>query len=109
MLLLVSALLEVEVLLASLLPLLTEELVEHVFMAVVPVGVLPLLLSFESLFSVLVVDGALLWVGEGLVGISYLLEVGLRLVRVVLVLVRVELDGHLLKLLLDLVLCRSPF
>ena len=98
--------LEMELLARASLSLLAEELVEHVFMAemLVTAWVLTLCLSLNTLFSVLIVDPALLGVRECLVGVGDFLELLLGLLGVVLVFVWVEPNGHLLEGLLDLIL-----
>ena len=70
----------------------TKELVEELIMlhvALVPVGVLPLLLAFDAFLAVLVVHRLLLRVAQDLVGVRDFLELLLCALGVVLVLVRV--------------------
>lgn len=69
----------------------------------------PLLALFEALFAILIVDLTLVAVGERLVSIRNLLELGFGALWVVKVLVGVVLDGELLKRFLDLVLSRVSF
>jgi len=86
-----------------------KELVEDVLLveATAAARVLTLRVSLQALLAMLIVNTLLVGVRECLIGICYVLELLLGSIGVVLVLVRVELDGHLLKGLLDLVLCRA--
>mmetsp|Transcript_780 Transcript_780/g.1390 ORF Transcript_780/g.1390 Transcript_780/m.1390 type:complete len:219 (-) Transcript_780:280-936(-) len=80
-----------------------EEAIEHV----VEVGasrISAALLLPHALLSILIVDIPLLRIAKGLVGLGNFLELLLGLIRVILVLVGVELDGQLLIGLLDLLL-----
>ena len=84
-----------------------KELVEDVLLveATATARVLTLRVSLQALLAMLIVNTLLVWIRECLIGICYVLELLLGSIRVVLVLVWVELDSHLLKGLLDLVLC----
>ena len=86
-----------------------KELVEDVLLieATAAARVLTLRVSLQALLTMLIVNTLLVGVRECLIGICYVLELLLGSIGVVLVLVWVELDGHLLKGLLDLVLCRA--
>ena len=86
-----------------------KELVENVLLveATAAARVLTLRVSLQALLAMLIVNTLLVRVRECLIGICYVLELLLGSIGVVLVLVWVELDGHLLKGLLDLVLCRT--
>jgi hypothetical protein len=86
-----------------------KELVEDVLLieATAAARVLTLRVSLQALLAMLIVNTLLVRVRECLIGICYVLELLLGSIRVVLVLVWVELDGHLLERLLDLVLCRT--
>ena len=83
-----------------------EELVEDIVLVeATAIRVLTLRVSLQALLAMLIIYTLLVWVRECLVGICYILELLLGSIRVVLVLIRVELDGHLLEGLLDLILC----
>ena len=84
-----------------------KELVEDVLLveATATARVLTLRVSLQALLAMLIVNTLLVWIRECLIGICYVLELLLGSIGVVLVLVWVKLDGHLLKGLLDLVLC----
>ena len=87
-----------------------KELVEDVLLVEATAAaarVLTLRVSLQALLAMLIVNTLLVRVRECLIGICYVLELLLGSIRVVLVLVWVELDGHLLKGLLNLVLCRA--
>ena len=86
-----------------------KELVEDVLLveATAAARVLTLRVSLQALLAMLIVNTLLVRVRECLIGICYVLELLLGSIGVVLVLVWVELDGHLLEGLLDLVLCRT--
>ena len=86
----------------------SKELVEDVLLveATAAARVLTLRVSLQALLAMLIVNTLLVGVRECLIGICYVLELLLGSIGVVLVLVWVELDGHLLKGLLDLVLGR---
>ena len=87
-----------------------KELVEDVLLVEATAAaarVLTLRVSLQALLAMLIVNTLLVGVRERLIGICYVLELLLGSIGVVLVLVWVELDGHLLKGLLDLVLCRA--
>ena len=86
-----------------------KELVEDVLLieATAAARVLTLRVSLQALLAMLIVNTLLVGVRECLIGICYVLELLLGSIGVVLVLVWVELDGHLLEGLLDLVLCCS--
>lgn len=88
----------------------SEELIENVFVAVpseMPVRVLPLRVPLQTLLAMLIVDPLLLGITECLVGVCDILELLLGALRIVLVLVRVKLDGQLLEGLLDLLIRRA--
>lgn len=78
-----------------------KELVEMVLL----VEATALRVSLQALLAMLIVNTPLVGIRECLIGICYVLELLLGSIGVVLVLVWVELDGHLLEGLLDLVLC----
>ena len=83
-----------------------EELVEDIVLVeATAIRVLTLRVSLQALLAMLIVNTLLVWVRECLVGICYILELLLGSIGVVLVLVRVELDRHLLECFLDLILC----
>jgi len=83
-----------------------EELVEDVLLVeATAVRILTLRVSLQALFAMLIVNTLLVGIRERLIGICYVLELLFGSVGVVLVLVRVELDGHLLEGLLYLILC----
>ena len=84
-----------------------KELVEDVLLveATATARILTLRVSLQALFAMLIVNTLLVGVRECLIGICYVLELLLGSIGVVLVLVWVELDGHLLERLLDLVFC----
>ena len=83
-----------------------EELVEDIVLVeATAIRVLTLRVSLQALLAMLIIYTLLVWVRECLVGICYILELLLGSIRVVLVLIRVELDGHLLEGFLDLILC----
>ena len=86
-----------------------KELVEDVLLveATATPRVLTLRVSLQALLAMLIINTLLVGVRECLIGICYVLELLLGSIGVVLVLVWVELDGHLLEGLLDLVLCCS--
>ena len=87
-----------------------KELVEDVLLVEATAAaarVLTLRVSLQALLAMLIVNTLLVGVRECLIGLCYVLELLLGSIGVVLVLVWVELDGHLLKGLLDLVLCRA--
>ena len=102
--------LEVELLLASASSLtVREELVEHVFMRVtteMPIGILTGGLSLHTFLSMLIVDFAFFRVRENLIGIRDLLELLLRSVWVILVFIRMILNGQLFELLFNLLISR---
>ena len=83
-----------------------KELVEDVLLVkATAVRVLTLRVSLQALLTMLIVNILLVGIRECLIGICYVLELLLGSIGVVLILVRVELDGHLLEGLLDLILC----
>ena len=83
-----------------------EELVEDVLLVEsTAVRILTLRVSLQALLAMLIVNTLLVRIRECLIGICYVLEFLFGSIGVVLVLVRVELDGHLLEGLLDLILC----
>ena len=83
-----------------------EELVEDVLLVEsTAVRILTLRVSLQALLAMLIVNTLLVGIRECLIGICYVLELLFGSIGVVLVLVRVELDGHLLEGLLDLILC----
>jgi hypothetical protein len=83
-----------------------KELVENVLLVeATTIRVLTLRVSLQALLTMLIVNTLLVGIRECLIGICYVLELLLGSIGVVLVLVRVELDGHLLESLLDLFLC----
>ena len=84
-----------------------KELVEDVLLveATATARVLTLRVSLQALLTMLIVNTLLVRIRECLIGICYVLELFLGSIGVVLVLVWVELDGHFLERLLDLVLC----
>ncbi len=87
-----------------------KELIEHILMTKVPMsGWIPsLLLSLDAFLAMLIVHAPLLGVAECLVRVGNRLELFLCTLRVVLVLVRVELNRHLLEALLDLIFGGTP-
>ena len=83
-----------------------KELVEGVLLVeAAAVRVVTLRVSLQALLTMLIVNPLLIGIRECLIGICYVLELLLGPIGVILVLVRVELDGHLLEGLLDLILC----
>jgi hypothetical protein len=84
-----------------------KELVKDIFLveATTTARILTLRVSLKALFAMLIVNTLLVRIRECLIGICYVLELFLGSIGVVLVLVWVELDGHLLESLLDLVFC----
>jgi hypothetical protein len=104
-----TTMLKVEVLLSSTSPSSSEELIEHIFVTEMAMsrGITSLLLPLDTFFSMLIVDPPLFRITESLIGISYGLELFLGTVWVILVLIGMELDGHLLESLLDLIFRRS--
>jgi hypothetical protein len=108
---LLSSEVELEMLLATATTLLSEwssaskELIEDVIMveptSTSPSWVLAFLFILDSFFSILIIDGFLIRVREGLVGISDLLELDLGFLWIVLVLVWMVFDSLLFKSFLD--------
>jgi len=103
-----------------LLPLSTSTLSEEVGKDVVIVHVIELLIATatlaltlfvltDTLFTLLIVNTALVSVGQGVVGVCNRLKLLFGGFRVVLVLVGVVLDGKFLERLLDLRFSRVPF
>lgn len=84
---------KVELLMTTASLLLTKELIEYVLMGELTIWVLPLSLSFNSLLAMLIVNFALFRVRECLVRVCDLLELCLCLLWVLLIFIRVELDG----------------
>ena len=83
-----------------------KELVEGVLLVeAAAIRVVTLRVSLQALLTMLIVYPLLIGIRECLIGICYVLELLLGPIGVILVLVRVELDGHLLEGLLDLILC----
>jgi hypothetical protein len=110
LLLSVAAEIELELLLSPATAFATpKELVEDVLLveATATARILTLRVSLQALFAMLIVNTLLVGIRECLIGICYVLELFLGSIGVVLVLVWVELDGHFLERLLDLVLCRA--
>jgi hypothetical protein len=96
-----ATMLEVE-LLSSSASSASKELIENVFVAEmtpakVHVRILTLLLSFHSLFTVLIIDASLLRVTQSLICIGYLLELLLCPVGIIFVLVWMIFDCKLLE------------
>ena len=88
----------------------SKELIEYVLVAMpseMPVRVLSLSMPLQTLLAMLIVHLLLLGVTERLVGVCDILELLLGALRIVLVLVRVKLDGKLLEGLLNLLICRT--
>jgi len=101
--------LKVEVLLSPTSSAPSEELIKHIFMTEVPMtgGISSLLLSLDTLLTMLIINSSLFGIAECLIGVCNGLELFLGTVRVVLVFVGVELYRHLFERLFYLVLC-SP-
>lgn len=107
-----TALLEVEVASAAATTATAEEVGEdvvevhvlEVLVVAAATAALALLVLAHALFALLVVDAALVFVAERLVGVRDLLELVLGRLGVVLVAVGVVLDGEFLERLLDLLL-----
>ena len=60
---------EVILLLAATVTTLTEELIEHILMACMTMGMLALCMSLNSLFSVFIIHAALLGIAQYLIGV----------------------------------------
>ena len=102
--------LEMEVLLSSTSSASSEKLIEHIFMTEMAVTrwVSSLLLSLDSLFTVLIVNSSLFGIAECLIGVCNGLELFLGTFWIVLVFVGMELDRHLFEGFLDLILGCAP-
>ena len=89
----------------------SEELIEELILllvALLSIGVLPLLLPLDALLSMLVIHSFLLCITQDFVCIRDLLELLLCSLGVVLVLVRVELYRLLFECFFNLFLGRAP-
>ena len=81
----------------------SEELVEHISMLLLLS--LSLLVTFESFFSLLIINLPFIRVRKNLIGIRNFLKLDFRCLWVILIFVRVKFDGLFFETLLDLFFC----
>ena len=81
----------------------SEELVEHISMLLLLS--LSLLVTFESFFSLLIINLPFIRVRKNLIGIRNFLKLDFRCLWVILIFVRMKFDGLFFETLLDLFFC----